>query len=82
MGAMEAVMNVLLMGLSVFAVILASFFVAMGITKGVSFFSRGKSVRPMRSGWVPLQIYSGDDCLGHPDLQKISELRGDRRRAE
>ena len=71
-------MNVLLMGLSVFAVILASFFVV----KGIPFFSRGKSARPMRSGWVPLQVYSGDDCLGHPDLQKISELRGDRRRAE
>jgi hypothetical protein len=75
-------MNVLLMGLSVFAVILVSFFVALGISKGISFIVKGKSVRPMRSNWAPLQVYSGDDCLGHPDLQKISELRGDRRRAK
>lgn len=75
-------MDVLLMGLSVFAVIFASYFVAIGISKGIAFLLRGKSMRPMHSNWVSLQVYSGDDCLGHPDLQKISELRGDRRRAE
>jgi len=27
------------------------------------------------SAWVPLQVYSGDDSLGHPDLEKISKLQ-------
>jgi len=75
MGLWREIMNVLLMGLSVFIVVIASFFVAMGISKGILFLVRGKSVRPVHSSWVPLQVYSGDDSLGHPDLQKLSELR-------
>ena len=68
-------MDVLLMGLSIFAVILASFFVIAGIIKGAFFLLKGQSDGPLRSNWVPLQVYSGDDSLGHPDLKKISELQ-------
>jgi hypothetical protein len=68
-------MNVLWIGLSIFAVILTGFFIIMGITKGAFFFLKGKSEGPLRSSWVPVQVYSGDDSLGHPDLQTISELQ-------
>ena len=68
-------MNVLWIGLSIFAVILVSFFVIMGITKGAFFLLKGQSEGPLRSNWVPVQVYSGDDSLGHPDLKKISELQ-------
>jgi hypothetical protein len=67
-------MDVLWMGLGIFAVILTSFFIVMAITKGAFFLVKGNSGDPLRSSWVPLQVYSGDDSLGHPDLQKISEL--------
>ena len=67
-------MNVLWIGLSIFAVILTSFLIIMGITKGAFYLLKGNSRGPVRSSWVPLQVYSGDDSLGHPDLQKISEL--------
>ena len=69
-------MNVLWMGFSICAVILISFFVILAITKGAFFFLKGQSEGPLRSNWVPLQVYSGDDSLGHPDLQRISELQG------
>ena len=68
-------MNVLWIGLSIFAVILASFFIIMAITKGAFFLLKGPRGGPLRSSWVPLQVYSGDDSLGHPDLKKISELQ-------
>jgi len=68
-------MNVLWIGLGIFAVILISFFIIMGITKGAFFLLKGQSEGPLHSSWVPLQVYSGDDSLGHPDLQKISELQ-------
>ncbi len=68
-------MNVLWIGLSIFAVILASFFIVMAVTKGAFFLIKGQSADPMRSNWVPAQVYSGDDSLGHPDLKKISELQ-------
>jgi hypothetical protein len=68
-------MNVLWIGLSIFAVILVGFFIIMGITKGAFFLLKGQSEGPLRSNWVPLQVYSGDDSLGHPDLKKISELQ-------
>ena len=67
-------MNVLWIGLGIFAVILISFFIIMGIIKGAFYLLKGNSGGPLRSNWVPLQVYSGDDSLGHPDLQKISEL--------
>ena len=68
-------MDILLMGLSIFAVILASFFVIVGINKGAFFLLNRQSRAPLNSSWVPLQVYSGDDSLGHPDLKKISELK-------
>jgi hypothetical protein len=67
-------MNVLWIGLSIFAVILTSFFIVMGVTKGAFFLLKRQNTGPVRSNWVPL-VYSGDDSLGHPDLQKMSELR-------
>lgn len=67
-------MNVLLIGFSIFVFILISFFIIKGITKGATFLLKGQNTGPLRSSWVPLQVYSGDDSLGHPDLQKISEL--------
>lgn len=68
-------MNVLWIGLSLFAVILISFFIIMAITRGAFFLLKGQSEGPMRSNWVPLQVYSGDDSLDHPDLKKMSELQ-------
>ena len=68
-------MNVLWIGLSIFAVILVSFFFVLAVTKGAFFLLKGKGENPLHSNWVPLQVYSGDDSLGHPDLQKISELQ-------
>ena len=68
-------MDVLLMGLSIFAVILASFFVLAGITKGAFFLIKRKNSAPLHSNWVHMQVDSGDDSLGHPDLKRISELR-------
>ena len=68
-------MSVLWIGLSMFSVILISFFLIMAVTKGAFFLLKGQSEDPSRSNWEPsLQVYSGDDSLGHPDLQKISEL--------
>ncbi len=68
-------MNVLWMGLSIFAVICTSFFIILGMSKGFSFISRGKGKEPFRSSWIPIQIYSGDDALDHPDLKKLAELQ-------
>ena len=68
-------MNVLWIGLSIFTVILTGFFIIMVVTKGAFFLLKGQDSGPLRSNWVPLQVYSGDDSLGHPDLQKMSELR-------
>lgn len=68
-------MTVLWIGLSIFSVIVTGFFVIMGITKGAFFFLNGPGRDPLRSSWAPVQVYSGDDSLGHPDLQKISELQ-------
>lgn len=68
-------MNVLWIGLGIFAVILISFFIIMGITKAAFFLLKGQGEGSLHSSWVPLQVYSGDDSLGHPDLQKISELQ-------
>ena len=68
-------MNVLWIGLSIFAVILTCFFIVMRISKGAVFLHKGQGESPIRSSWVPLQVYSGDDSLGHPDLQKLSKLR-------
>ena len=75
-GAMEAkAMNALWMGLIVLAIIIVSFLFVFGMTKSVAFVTHGNQKDPVHSSWVPLQVYSGDDSLGHPDLKKISELQ-------
>ena len=68
-------MNIFWMGLAISAVILISFVLVLGITKGVSLMIRANRKNSLYSTWVPLQVYSGDDCLGHPDLEKISRLQ-------
>lgn len=69
-------MSVLWIGLSMFSVILISFFVIMAVTKGAFFLLKGQSEDPSRSNWAPpLQVYSGDDSLDHPDLKRMSELQ-------
>lgn len=72
-------MNVLWIGLSIFAVILASFFIIMAITKVAFSLLKGQSKGPLRSSWIPLQVYSGDDSLDHPDLKRMSELQDNKR---
>jgi len=68
-------MEVLWMGLIIFIVICTSLLLVMGIAKGLLYFSKGSRKSTLRSGWMPLQVYSGDDALDHPDLQKIAELQ-------
>ena len=68
-------MSIFWMGLAISAVILISFILVLGITKGVSLMVQAIRKNAIYSTWVPLQVYSGDDCLGHPDLEKISALR-------
>ncbi len=70
-------MEVLWMGLTVFAVICVSFLLVMGLVKVLLFISPGTNKSPVRSRWVPLQVYSGDDALDHPDLKKISALQAE-----
>lgn len=68
-------MDALWMGLIVFAIIIVSFVFVLGMTKGVAFVTHGNPKDPVHSSWIPQQVYSGDDSLGHPDLKKISELQ-------
>jgi len=70
-------MEVLWMGLTVFAVICVSFLLIMGLVKAMLFISHRPDKGTVRSHWVPLQVYSGDDALDHPDLKKISELQAE-----
>ncbi len=70
-------MEVLWMGLMVFAVICVSFLLVMGLVKVLLFISHGPNKSSVRSHWAPLQVYSGDDALDHPDLKKISELQAE-----
>ena len=69
-------MEVLWMGLTVFAVICVSFLLVIGLVKVMLRIS-GPNKGTVRSHWVPLQVYSGDDALDHPDLKKISELQAE-----
>lgn len=69
-------MEVLWMGLTVFAVICVSFLLVMGLVKVMLRIS-GPNNGTVRSHWVPLQVYSGDDALDHPDLKKIRELQAE-----
>ena len=68
-------MDVFWMGLAIFAVILVSFMLVLGVTKGVSIISNGYKKNVVPSHWIVRQVYSGDDSLGHPDLKKMSELQ-------
>jgi len=72
-------MNVFWIGLSIATVISASFFIIMAITKGAFFLLKGQSKGLLRSSWIPLQDYSGDDSLDHPDLKRMSELQDNKR---
>ena len=74
-------MSVLWIGLVMVAVILSGFF-AIKMSRGANSFQKGNGGERLQSNLVPLQVYTGDDILGHPDLKKIAELRGDRRRAK
>ena len=69
-------MEVLWMGLTVFAVLCVSILLVMGLVKVLLRIS-GRSKGTVRLHWVPLQVYSGDDALDHPDLKKISELQAE-----
>ena len=68
-------MDVLWMGMIIFAVIVASFVISLGLTKGVALATNSGKKNKMPSHWIVRQVYSGDDTLGHPDLKKISELQ-------
>ncbi len=70
-------MEVLWMGLAVFAVICVSSLLVMGLVKFLLYISHGPNKGLVRSPWIPLQVYTGDDALDHPDLQKISELQAE-----
>lgn len=67
-------MEVLWMGLSIFAVICTSFLLTMGLIKGMLIVTRGSSRVSRRNDWMPLQIFSGDDALDHPDLKNLAEV--------
>lgn len=68
-------MEVLWMGLSIFGVILISFILVMGLAKGVTKMNRSSGKGSFRSKWLPIQVYSGDDVLDHPDLKRLSEVQ-------
>jgi hypothetical protein len=67
-------MNILWMVLGLSAVILTSFYIIMTVTKRAFLLLKGKNEGPLHSNWIPLQVYSGEDSLDHPDLKKILEL--------
>ena len=67
-------MSILWMGLSLLAVILTSYFIIMAVTKRAFLLLKGQKEGPLHSNWIPLQVYSGEDSLDHPDLKKIFEL--------
>ncbi len=68
-------MNVFWIGLSIFAVILVTFFLITAVTRGAFYFIKSQGEGAFRSNWVPAQVYSGDDSLEHPDLKRIAELQ-------
>lgn len=71
-------MDVLWMGLTIFVIVIVSFVLILGMTKGVAYVTNGAKKDPLSSKWIAMQVYSGDDSLGHPDLKKISELQDDK----
>ena len=68
-------MDVLWMGLVIFAVIVVSFIITLGLTKGVALATNSNKKGKMPSHWIVRQVNSGDDTLGHPDLKKMSKLQ-------
>lgn len=68
-------MDVLWMGFVIFAVIVVSFIITLGLTKGIALAANKNKKDKMPSHWKVRQVYSGDDTLGHPDLKRMSELR-------
>jgi hypothetical protein len=71
----EYVMDVLWIGFIIFAVVVASFMLTLGLTKGVALATNSVKKDKMPSHWIVRQVNSGDDTLGHPDLKKIYELQ-------
>ncbi len=67
-------MNILWIGLGALVVVLTSFFVIMAVTKKAFLLIKGPSEGPLHSKWIPLQVYSGEDSLDHPDLKRILEM--------
>jgi hypothetical protein len=67
-------MSILWIGLSIFAVVITSFFIIKVVTKNAFLLLRGQDEGPLHSNWIPLQVYSGEDSLDHPDLKRMFEL--------
>jgi hypothetical protein len=67
-------MSNLWIGLGVLAVVLTSFFVIMAVTKKAFLLIKGPNEEPLHSKWIPLQVYSGEDSLDHPDLMRMLEM--------
>ena len=67
-------MSILWIGLSLFVVVSISYLIIMAVTKRAFLMLKGQKEGPVQSNWIPLQIYSGADSLGHPDLKKIFEM--------
>ncbi|NIR57302.1 MAG: hypothetical protein GWM98_26080 [Nitrospinaceae bacterium] len=68
-------MNIFLAGLIIAGAIGASFMLIMGMTMGITLFTGKQHKKKLRSSWFPLQIYSGDDVLDHPDLKALGDLK-------
>jgi hypothetical protein len=67
--------NVLWLGLGIFAVICVIFVTLVAVNKGLDFLSFDQRKSPLRSSWVPVQVYTGDDALDHPALKKLAEIQ-------
>ncbi|MDH5762403.1 MAG: hypothetical protein OEZ51_05430 [Nitrospinota bacterium] len=67
--------SVLWLGLGIFAVICVIFLALVAVNKGLNFLSFDPQKSPLRSSWVPVQVYTGDDALDHPALKKLAEIQ-------
>lgn len=67
-------MSILWIGLGLFVVVSISYLIIMAVTKRAFLMLKGQKEGSGQSNWIPLQIYSGADSLGHPDLKKIFEM--------
>jgi hypothetical protein len=61
-------------GLSALAVILISFLAIRAVTKKAFHLIKGENEGSLNSKWMPLQVYSGEDSLDHPDLKRMLEI--------